>query len=72
MNIAPATPYRAGDCEGDGMQTARANIDLRGTPYAIDDEFVKSGVGAAGSWNISHNGQVGLERAHTLHILICV
>eukprot|EP00455_Lapot_gusevi_P030095 TRINITY_DN3228_c0_g1_i6.p1 TRINITY_DN3228_c0_g1~~TRINITY_DN3228_c0_g1_i6.p1 ORF type:complete len:151 (-),score=32.97 TRINITY_DN3228_c0_g1_i6:64-516(-) len=46
------------DCESGRSQEGEGNIDLRGTPFAVDDQFKFDGYAAAGSWTFSENDQV--------------
>jgi hypothetical protein len=52
-------PYGvAADCRGSGSNTGVANIDLRGTPFAVDDPFCVGGYNPAGSATFSYDDQV--------------
>jgi hypothetical protein len=46
------------DCNGAGSMKGEAMIDLRGTPYAVDDEWAHTGVDSAGTWEFSAKNQV--------------
>jgi hypothetical protein len=46
------------DCNGAGSKKGEAMIDLRGTPYAVDDEWAHTGVDSAGAWEFSEKNQV--------------
>jgi hypothetical protein len=49
----------AGDCAGDNSKTGTANIDLRGTPFAVaPDQFSAQGSTPAGTATYSANNQV--------------
>jgi len=45
------------DCQAPGSQTGQSNINLVGTPFAINDTFTYGGYDAAGSWTFSNNNQ---------------
>lgn len=48
--LVRSMPYGvAFDCRGGGAATGRANIDLRGTPFAVASMFVKQGTAPIGS-----------------------
>jgi len=46
------------DCENFHSHTGRANIDLRGTQFAVDDAFQHRGWQSNGTWAFSNNNQV--------------
>jgi hypothetical protein len=46
------------DCNGAGSKKGEAMIDLRGTPYAVDDKWEHTGVDSAGTWEFSDKNQV--------------
>jgi len=46
------------DCESPHSDGGRANIDLRGTPFAVEDGFHFNGCMAAGSWDFKEDNQV--------------
>lgn len=49
----------AADCHSDWSHTGRANIDLTGTPFAVErDQFVVSGYNPAGTTTFSAGDQV--------------
>jgi hypothetical protein len=48
----------AGDCAGALSQTGTANVDLRGTAFAVDGTFALSGTMPAGSTTVSASRQV--------------
>jgi hypothetical protein len=52
-------PYgTAWGCESPNNADASARIDLTGTPFAVDDQWVTSGYMAAGRANLSANNQI--------------
>jgi parallel beta-helix repeat protein len=52
-------PYGvAMDCVDDWSDTGVAQIDLRDTPFAVDDTFTKCGYQPGGGWSFSEENQV--------------
>jgi hypothetical protein len=57
--IVTSMPYGVAEsCEAPGSTSGTGNIDLQGTPYAVDDTFSVGGYLAAGSAAVSANRQV--------------
>lgn len=50
-------------CSGSQMADGYGKIDLRGTPYAVDQVFTHNGSKSAGSATVRENGQVVILRA---------
>ncbi|OJT18974.1 hypothetical protein BO221_36235 [Archangium sp. Cb G35] len=48
----------AGDCVGPNSSTGRANVDLRGTPFAVTATWATTGYAAKGGYTLSSNDQV--------------
>jgi len=46
------------DCERDGSHGGKGNINLRGTPFAVDDKFKHQGWNSNGTWDFSEKNQV--------------
>jgi len=52
-------PYASAfDCEKDHSLKGRAHVDLRGTPFAVDDTWTHNGWQSNGTWNFSNEDQV--------------
>lgn len=59
VNITAQFPYATCfDCEHENSHSGKANINLVGTSFAVDDTFKHDGWCAAGTWEYSHSNQI--------------
>eukprot|EP01100_Stratorugosa_tubuloviscum_P012619 TRINITY_DN6033_c2_g1_i1.p1 TRINITY_DN6033_c2_g1~~TRINITY_DN6033_c2_g1_i1.p1 ORF type:complete len:445 (+),score=165.20 TRINITY_DN6033_c2_g1_i1:42-1376(+) len=62
-HVFQQVPYAtARDCYGYSSKKGSANIDLRGTIFAVSSNFTAKGCGAAGDIELSENNQVAILR----------